>query len=284
MDAANVSARKRLWLNAEKAFGLNSVRASKPRAKPVAIAKAPAIIAKVARRELVEPARRESAAAIVAQAAPVAPPPVLLAPLTGPALPREEKIRLLAEMDARHVKVCVRCELSKTRTHTVFGEGDPDADIVFVGEGPGGTEDETGRPFVGKSGQFLDRMIIAMGLRRDQVYIANIVKCRAYLLGPPAKDRPPTNEETVTCSPYLVRQLEIIRPKAIVTLGLPASKFILNTNQAMSGMRGRWAEWRGIKVMPTYHPAYVLRSYTEENRRAVWNDLQQVMKFVGLKK
>jgi len=276
MDAANESARKRMWLNAEKAFGLKSVHASKPRAKPVAIAKAPVTV--------VKPARRDAVAVAAPQPVAAAQPPVLLTPLTGPSLPREEKIRLLAELNEKHVTNCQRCELSKTRTHTVFGEGDPDASIVFVGEGPGGTEDATGRPFVGKAGQFLDRMIIAMGLQRDQVYIANIVKCRAYLLGPPPKDRPPTTEETVTCATYLVRQLEIIRPKVIVTLGLPASKFILNSNQSMSAMRGRWADWRGIKVMPTYHPAYILRAYTEENRRTVWNDLQLVMKFIGLKK
>jgi len=285
MDASSGSARKRMWLNSEKAFGLNSVRAGKQRAKAVAMAKAPAVIAKPASREFVPPVRRDPVAIVPPQMPAVAPPPVTaFAPLPAASLSRDEKKHLLAELNEEHVKGCVRCELSKTRTQTVFGEGDPDASIVFVGEGPGGTEDATGRPFVGRAGQLLDDMIKAMGLRRDQVYIANIVKCRAFLQGPPPKDRPPTTDETATCSPYLVRQLEIIHPKAIVALGLPATKYILSTNQSMSSMRGRWADWRGIKVMPTYHPAYILRAYTEENRRAVWNDLQQVMAYVGLKK
>jgi len=194
-----------------------------------------------------------------------------------PPLSREEKMSLLAQLEEQQVRNCPKCRLSETRTQTVFGEGDVDAPIFFIGEGPGETEDQTGRPFVGRAGQLLDKMIVGMGLKREQVYIANIVKCR-----PPA-NRAPAPDEVETCTPYLVRQIEIIRPKVIVTLGLPASKYMLSSTSSMGRLRGQWHEWRGIKLMPTFHPAYLLRSYTVENRQAVWSDLQKVMDEIGLK-
>ena len=200
-------------------------------------------------------------------------------PFTSAVLPPEEKAAALAELDATQVKGCIRCPLSKTRRNTVFGEGDSDSDLVFVGEGPGGTEDETGRPFVGRAGQKLTEIIEkGMSRSRSSVYICNVVKCRAYLPGPPPKDRPPQPAEAAACMPYLHRQLEIIRPKVIVTLGLSATQHLLGVKESMSRMRGRWHTWRGIKVMPTFHPSYVLRNYTPETRRAVWSDLQMVVK------
>jgi DNA polymerase len=180
-------------------------------------------------------------------------------------------------MNDQEVNGCTRCRLSQQRTHTVFGEGDPDAAICFVGEGPGENEDLSGRPFVGRAGQKLDEMIAAMGLRRDQVFIANVVKCR------PPGNRAPAPDEVDTCTPYLERQLEIIRPKVIVTLGLPATRYVTKLELSMGRMRGQWHSWRGIKVMPTYHPAYMLRNYTVETRKAVWSDLQKVMAELGLK-
>jgi len=219
---------------------------------------------------------------------PPAPPPAALfgadedqptpqaGPLSGPMLSTHEKRVLLDAMDAQEVKVCKLCRLCETRKNTVFGEGDPDARIFFIGEGPGETEDLTGRPFVGRAGQLLDKMIAGMGLRRDQVFIGNIVKCR------PPGNRVPAPDEVATCTPYLARQLEIIRPKVIVTLGLPAAKYMLSINNTMGRLRGQWHDWRGIKLMPTFHPAYLLRSYTPENRQAVWSDLKQVMAEVGL--
>ncbi len=179
-------------------------------------------------------------------------------------------------MDDQHVKPCTRCRLSQTRTHTVFGEGDPDASIFFIGEGPGENEDLQGRPFVGRAGELLNKMIVGMGLRREQVYIANIVKCR------PPGNRAPAPDETDACTPYLVGQLEIIRPKVIVTLGLPATRYMLGGKLSMGKMRGQWHDWRGIKLMPTYHPAFLLRAYTEQNRADVWSDLKKVMAEVGL--
>jgi DNA polymerase len=149
---------------------------------------------------------------------------------------------------------------------------------MFIGEGPGETEDQTGRPFVGRAGELLNKMIAGMGLRREDVYIANVVKCR------PPNNRVPTALEVDTCTPYLHRQIEWIRPDVIVTLGLPATRHLLRTSLSMGQLRGRWSQWRGIKVMPTYHPAYLLRSYTEANRRTVWGDLRQVMAELGLER
>lgn len=197
-------------------------------------------------------------------------------PLETPILPREEKIRQLRELDTTQVRGCMRCRLHAQRTHTVFGEGDPDAMIFFIGEGPGANEDLQGRPFVGRAGELLDKQIRAMGLSRQQVYIANIVKCR------PPGNREPAPDEVATCTPYLERQIEIVRPRVIVTLGRPAAQHLLQTKQTMTALRGRWHEWRGIKVMPTFHPAYILRNYTREVRSAVWSDLQAILSLLGL--
>jgi DNA polymerase len=198
-------------------------------------------------------------------------------PITLPLLPTAQKQTALAELNTREVSVCKKCRLATTRTQTVFGEGDVDAKIFFIGEGPGENEDLQGRPFVGRAGQLLDKMIAAMGLSREKVFIANIVKCR------PPDNRVPAPDEVATCTPYLVRQLEIVRPAVIVTLGLPALKYMLDDPKLTMGRsRGQWKLWRGIKLMPTYHPSFVLRAYTEENRQAVWSDLQMVMKEVGI--
>jgi DNA polymerase len=197
--------------------------------------------------------------------------PFSAAPLATP-----QKRQALDDLDANEVRGCTRCRLCEQRTNTVFGEGDPDAQVFFIGEGPGENEDLKGRPFVGRAGDLLDRMIGAMGLKRQQVYIANIVKCR------PPGNRTPQADEVATCTPYLERQLEIIRPRVIVTLGLPATQFMLQRNISIGRARGQWFSWRGIKLMPTYHPAYVLRSYTRPVREAVWGDLQKVMSELGM--
>src|SRR4051794_20012112 len=195
---------------------------------------------------------------------------------TSPELSGDEKRKRLRELDENEVRGCTRCRLCERRTHTVFGEGNPDAKLFFIGEGPGENEDLTGRPFVGRAGELLNKMITGMGLKREDVFIANVVKCR-----PPA-NREPALDEVATCTPYLERQLEIVRPKVIVTLGRPATQHMLTTKNSMSRMRGQWHEWRGIKLMPTFHPAYLLRSYTRANREMVWSDLQQVMLELGL--
>lgn len=196
--------------------------------------------------------------------------------LTSPPLGTEEKRRCLVAMDENEVRGCTKCRLCETRTHTVFGEGDVDAQIFFIGEGPGETEDQTGRPFVGRAGELLNKMIAGMGLKREQVFIANVVKCR------PPGNRVPAPDEVATCTPYLERQLEIVRPPAIVTLGLPATQYMLQTKMSMGKLRGTWQAWRGIHLMPTYHPAYVLRNPTYETRAAVWSDLKQVLAYLAL--
>jgi uracil-DNA glycosylase len=194
-----------------------------------------------------------------------------------------DKAAVLAAMDENEVRGCIKCCLSQGRTQTVFGEGSPDAELVFVGEGPGEEEDKTGRPFVGRAGELLTKMIQAMGLSRQQVFIANMVKCR------PPGNRAPAPEEIQACWSYLVRQLQTIQPKVIVTLGNPATQGLLNTRVGITRLRGQWqklpdigAGLAGIDVMPTFHPAYVLRQYTPENRQKVWSDLQKVMDALGL--
>lgn len=183
----------------------------------------------------------------------------------------------LEQLDAEQVKPCTRCPLCSSRTNTVFGVGDPQADLMFVGEGPGHEEDLQGEPFVGRAGQLLDKQIAAMGLTREQVYIANIVKCR------PPGNRVPTPDEAAACMPYLLRQIELIQPKVIVGLGATAVKYLLdNPRIAITRMRGQWQTFRGIDLMPTFHPAYLLRQYTTENRQRVWSDLQAVMERLGL--
>lgn len=163
---------------------------------------------------------------------------------------------------------CTRCRLHAGRTNLVFGVGNPQARLMFVGEGPGADEDARGEPFVGRAGQKLNDMISAMKLTRPDVYIANVVKCR------PPENRAPLEDEVATCSPYLFRQIEAIRPRVIVTLGSPAVQTLLGTKVGITKLRGTWHEFRGIPVMPTFHPAYLLRAYTPENRRLVWSDLQ----------
>jgi len=170
---------------------------------------------------------------------------------------------------------CTRCDqLVNCRTHIVFGEGDPNADLVFVGEAPGFEEDKQGRPFVGKAGALLTRMIQAMGLTREQVYICNVLKCR------PPENRNPLPTEVNNCSDYLRQQITLVQPKVIVTLGKFASQTLLNSEVSISRLRGKFTTYNGIELMPTFHPAYLLRN--ENDKKLVWSDLQQVMSRLGL--
>ncbi len=276
-----MNARIRLALRAERAMGVRSV----PIRMSASIATATQVVkqAAAATRGFVQPVTRANPIPAPATTKPAAvktqslfqtpSKPVVLPtePFTTSVLARQEKFIRLQTLDEQQVSVCTKCDLHKTRNHTAFGEGDPDAQIMFIGEGPGENEDLQGRPFVGKAGQLLDKMIVAMGLTRQAVYICNIVKCR------PPENRLPSTLETKTCTPYLLEQIELVRPKIIVTLGLPATQYLLQSKLSMSKLRGQWHEWRGIFVMPTYHPAYVLRYYTKDTREAVWSDLKQVM-------
>jgi uracil-DNA glycosylase family 4 len=170
---------------------------------------------------------------------------------------------------------CTRCPLHKQgRKQIVFGVGNPNADLMFIGEAPGADEDTQGEPFVGRSGQLLTNMIKAMGLSREQVYIANIIKCR------PPGNRAPERDECATCSPFLMRQIEAIKPKAIVALGAVAAKTLLTISAPMTELRGRWFDFRGTKLAVTYHPAFLLRD--PRQKKEAWKDLQMVMKEMGL--
>jgi len=169
---------------------------------------------------------------------------------------------------------CTRCKLHKTRKNIVFGDGNPNAQLVFVGEGPGADEDAQGLPFVGRAGKLLTQMIEAMGLQRKDVYICNVVKCR------PPENRQPEKDEVSECSPFLLRQIDTIAPKVIVCLGSTAAQTILQTNRGISHFRGEWLEFRGRKLMATYHPAYLLRNPAAKSE--VWKDLQKVMAELGL--
>jgi uracil-DNA glycosylase len=169
---------------------------------------------------------------------------------------------------------CTRCRLHKERHKIVFGVGNPKAELVFVGEGPGHDEDVQGEPFVGRAGKLLTQMIEAMSLRRDDVYICNVVKCR------PPENRLPEKDEIATCSPFLLRQLTCIQPKVICCLGACAAQTMLATNQGISRFRGEWFDFRGSKLIATYHPAYLLRNPAAKSE--VWKDLQKVMAVLGL--
>jgi uracil-DNA glycosylase len=169
---------------------------------------------------------------------------------------------------------CTRCKLSKGRTKIVFGAGSPKARLMFVGEGPGRDEDLSGEPFVGRAGKLLTDMIKAMGLQREDVYIANIVKCR------PPENRQPAHDEVEACSPFLMRQIDVIRPQVICTLGNTPTQTLLQTTQGISKFRGQWFDFRNTRLLPTYHPAYLLRNPAA--KADVWKDLQKVMAVLGL--
>jgi uracil-DNA glycosylase family 4 len=201
--------------------------------------------------------------------------PVFVAPIAGASL-FEEHIEgdTLERIRDDIGPNCTRCKLHKGRTKIVFGVGNPKAELVFVGEGPGRDEDAQGEPFVGRAGKLLTQMIEAMGLRRQDVYICNVVKCR------PPENRLPEKDEIATCSPYLLRQLGVIGPKVICCLGSCSAQTMLQTTEGISRFRGQWFDFRGSKLIATYHPAYLLRNPAAKGE--VWKDLQKVMAVLGL--
>jgi len=209
-------------------------------------------------------------------------PPILklvsfddLAPLPATQVAASEKAEALVAIQ-QEIGDCTRCPLAYAGRHTiVFGDGDANARLMFVGEGPGADEDASGVPFVGKAGQLLNNMIAAMGLKREQVYIANIVKCR-----PPA-NRVPEPAEASTCEQFLLRQMDVIQPQVVVALGATAATYLLGVKQSLSSLRGKWHRCRGAKLAVTYHPAFLLRDPRQKGE--AWKDLQMVMAELGLK-
>jgi DNA polymerase len=172
------------------------------------------------------------------------------------------------EQLCRRVDGCTRCRLADKRRNTVFGEGGPRAQLLFIGEGPGAEEDRTGRPFVGQAGRLLDEMIFALGFERTEVYIGNVVKCR------PPGNRDPQEDEMAACSEYLDRQIELIAPQVLVALGRVAARRLAGSDKPMGALRGRWSSYRGIPLMPVFHPAYLLRN--ELAKRETWQDLKLI--------
>ncbi len=185
------------------------------------------------------------------------------------------KKSVLLEPVKKEVLSCHRCPLYKTKTNYVFSDGDPEARLVFVGEAPGGDEDLQGVPFVGRAGQLLTKMIEAMGLKRQDVYICNVIKCR------PPENRAPLPEEIAACKDYLLRQIEVISPKVICTLGKHAAEALLDTEVFISKIRGKEFEFNGVTLIPTYHPAYLLRNPSA--KKEVWIDLKKIIKILSLK-
>lgn len=193
------------------------------------------------------------------------------------ATPTRAKLERLAPLRER-VAVCTKCpHLASSRTQTVFGVGNPDAEIMFIGEAPGADEDAQGEPFVGKAGQLLTRIIQTMGFARADVYIANILKCRPDMLPGSFGNRPPTPVEMQTCRPYLIEQIEIIHPRVLVALGAAAVEGLLGTRGTMRDLRGRWHSYQGTPLMITYHPAYLLRNQSPSEKRKVWEDMLLVL-------
>lgn len=212
---------------------------------------------------------------------PVAPPRPVPAPVT-PALPiptssDPAKAAAFNELRSR-VMPCVKCaHLAASRKNVVFGVGNIDSPLMFVGEAPGADEDEQGEPFVGKAGQLLTKIIQATGLQRESVYIANILKCRPDTPGQTAGNRKPTPEEMATCIPYLHEQIDLIKPKVLVALGATAVEGLLGKTIGITKLRGNWQTYRNIPLMPTYHPAYLLRNQAISEKRKVWEDMLAVM-------
>lgn len=260
-------------------------------AKLEAVAPAPKPVEEEARPPQSAAAARISVPPVRPAPAPV-PAPSPARDLLEPAIPKLVSFNNLAPLPTEKIAPgarpaaltaiqeeigdCTRCPLAYAgRKKIVFGDGDPNARLMFVGEGPGADEDAQGIPFVGKAGQLLNNMIHAMGVKREQVYIANIVKCR------PPGNRTPEPVEATTCSQFLLKQIDVIQPEVIVALGSTAATYLLGVKQSLSGLRGRWHGCRGAKLAVTYHPAFLLRD--PRQKAEAWKDLQMVMKEMGLK-
>jgi DNA polymerase len=247
-----------------------------PISAPVMMATAASGRAPAAPTNVASSSASQKSPAMLTMKAPAAAPAATILPATAPSL--FEAIERVAGDTLPRIREdigdCTRCKLHKARTKIVFGTGNPNADLMFVGEGPGRDEDLSGEPFVGRAGKLLTDMIKAMGLQREDVYIANVVKCR------PPENRLPEKDEITTCSPYLMRQIDAIKPKVICTLGSCSAQTLLQTTHGISKLRGEWFDFRGAKLMPTYHPAYLLRNPAAKPE--VWKDLQKVMAVLGL--
>jgi len=258
-EALELIAALRRTLATAAAAGIDGI----PRGAPRAASKTPSTAVTSESAQPASPATAGAAAGLFDAAPPPAPP-----------MSREEKLASLEKI-AAEARACTRCRLHEGRTHAVPGEGNPDARLLFVGEGPGENEDLQGRPFVGRAGELLTKIIEGgMGLRREEVFIANVVKCR------PPGNRTPLPDEAAACLPYLRRQIEALRPELVVALGRPAAAALLETDAAMAQLRGRVERRGGQRILATYHPAYLLRN--PHAKKEVWEDIQVAMRELGL--
>jgi uracil-DNA glycosylase family 4 len=268
--------RETLALFDRRAQGLPAKR---PVAPPDAAPRPPA---KPAPKPVAPPPRPVERPPLAGQAPSLSLPGETPAVATSPGLSPEAKTAAFADL-RRRAMACVKCpHLASSRKNVVFGVGSLDAQLMFIGEAPGADEDAQGEPFVGKAGQLLTRIIQAMGLTRDSVYIGNILKCRPDTPGQMTGNRKPTPEEMQTCIPYLHEQIDLIRPKVIVALGATAVEGLLGKTIGITRLRGNWRTYRGTPLMPTYHPAYLLRNQSLSEKRRVWEDMLQVMEKLGL--
>jgi DNA polymerase len=270
-------------LSPETLAGLNQPRSATPARSPSASpAPAPRPVATPTARPTPTTPKPVEPQPALAQTLSLPLPDETPAPAAAPALSPEARAAAFAELRQRAL-ACVRCpNLAAARKNVVFGVGDINAQLMFIGEAPGADEDDQGEPFVGKAGQLLTRIIQAMGLTRDSVYIGNILKCRPDTPGQASGNRKPTPEEMQTCIPYLHEQIDLIRPRVIVALGGTAVEGLLGKTIGITKLRGQWRTYRGIPLMPTYHPAYLLRNQSLSEKRRIWEDMLQVMERLGL--
>lgn len=291
-EAAQIAAQIEEQLKFYRDIGISNLDGSAsapeaPGARP-GVFTLPAITAPLVASTDPETATEPMSSSSVQQAGPIEKPQTRQAALFGeiglvsesvksrrktPSLPVLETMDVSLEAIREDIGDCHRCKLHEQRRTIVFGEGNPKARLVFIGEGPGAEEDSTGRPFVGRAGQLLDRIIAAIGLKREDVYIANIVKCR------PPGNRTPESDEVETCEPFLFRQLAFIKPKVIVALGSPAFQCLLRTRESITRSRGEWRDLNGVRLMPTFHPAFLLRS--PDKKREVWEDMKKVRDYLN---
>jgi DNA polymerase len=270
-------------LSPETLAGLSQARPAAPvRSVPVPPAPTPRPVAKPLVSPTPPPTKPVAPKPALAQTLSLPLPGETPTPVAAPALSPEAKAAAFAELRQRAL-ACVRCpNLASARKNVVFGVGDINAQLMFIGEAPGADEDDQGEPFVGKAGQLLSKIIQAMGLTRGSVYIGNILKCRPDTPGQASGNRKPTPEEMQTCIPYLHEQIDLIRPRVIVALGGTAVEGLLGKTIGITKLRGQWRTYRGIPLMPTYHPAYLLRNQAPSEKRRVWEDMLQVMGRLGL--
>jgi uracil-DNA glycosylase len=281
LEALKAAGVRQVPVSPETLRALAQAPAVKSQAKPPAVTPMPAA-KPIAQKTTSAASPRPAQPAPVAEQANLLALPGETLVNPGPPLDPQAKAAAFAALRERTL-ACVKCpHLASSRKNVAFGVGSLDAQLMFIGEAPGADEDEQGEPFVGKAGQLLTKIIQATGLQRADVYIGNILKCRPDTPGQSAGNRKPTADEMATCIPYLHEQIDLIRPRVIVALGATAVEGLLGKTLGITKLRGTWKTYRGIPLMPTYHPAYLLRNQAMSEKRRVWEDMLAVMEKLGM--